>query len=214
MNTAQATGFQIAEIYLRQFDLTAPSQGLKNEVRFNVDNFVTYPYQAFSEYTTSIAVPQVVGAAGGVALSGVGANEVNIQNIINADLTEMIVMFIRDVDNYFHLNPVLPYGVANIYRRQCSLLGVPVRDLELRLNGQTIVLYPGSAYEGFNQPLFWGQERLIIESNNVIGPAGTATAAALRAARRGVVSFVYKMILAQENPLLMEGKEMFNVPRT
>jgi len=39
VNTPNA--FEIADIYLRQFDLTSRSQGLSNEVRFNVDNFVT-----------------------------------------------------------------------------------------------------------------------------------------------------------------------------
>lgn len=38
LNVASASDFtawEVCEVYLRQFDLSAPSQGLKNEVRFN-----------------------------------------------------------------------------------------------------------------------------------------------------------------------------------
>ncbi len=201
--------FEIADVYLRQFDLTAPSQGLKNEVRFNIDNFVTYPYQAFSEYQTTIDVTNTVqgNAPGGdPALQGL---EVNIQNIISADLTEFVIMFVRDTDNAFHQNAVGNNGAGNNIFRQCHLIGAPVRDLELRLNGQTMILYPGSTYFGFNQPLMDGDERLMITAPTNGAPANVA---AMRT-NQAFLSTIYKMVLSQENPLMMEGKEMMNVPR-
>lgn len=82
---------------------------------------------------------------------------------------------------------------------------------ELRLNGQTIIYYPGSAYLGSNQPLFCGAERLMITS--LYQDTAATSNADIRAKASGVVSYIYKLILAQENPLLNEGEKMYNVPR-
>lgn len=167
---------------------------------------MTYPYQAFSEYSTSEEVTQC-SSAQALADGALSHPEVNIQNIINADLTEMIVMFVRDTDNAYHTTA----AATGKMLRQNGLLGAPVRDLELRLNGQTIIYYPGSAYLGSNQPLFCGAERLMITS--LYQNTAATSNADIRDKASGVVSYVYKMILAQENPLLNEGEKMYNVPR-
>lgn len=187
---------------------------MQNEVRFNVDNFVTYPYQAFSEYTTSKKVQQLSQGTGSAAGTGVteadtvGSYEVNIQNIISADLTEMLVMFVRDRDNAYHLDSALTAP------RKAGLIGSSVRDLELRLNGQTMWFAPGSSYFAFNQPLHCGTEKLMIDCFTQMPPGGPVpNAGGLSSDHSQVPSTIYKMILSQENALQYEGQELFNVPR-
>lgn len=188
----------------RDFTLTDQSMSLRDAVRSDFDKFVSLPFQFQSEGSESIDVNY--SSIDPINLTST-SQTLTLRNFINADLTQLCFMVVRDQDNVSSSDE-LP-AVNN--KRKNPIYGIKISEWELLINNQPLASFKGDTYEPFNQNLMIGSSGYCVEM--LVQPQQNRNTAKAPGNVRLYQGTMYSIIMTQKNPLTHEEAYMMNSVR-